>query len=44
VNFEKILRAKSGNIKLNYRQIEGLFFDLLNDLEKISSAIDKLNA
>lgn len=43
-SFKKILQAKNGNIKLTYREAEGLLLDFVKDLEKISDIIDGLNA
>lgn len=41
-NFKKILEAKNKNLRLSYRQIGTLFFNLVEDLEKIVNIVDKL--
>lgn len=41
-NFKKILEAKNKNLRLSYRKIGTLFFNLVEDLEKIVNIVDKL--
>jgi len=40
--FKKILDARSGKLKLTSKEVDGLFVDIVRDLEKMAEAIDRM--